>query len=236
MYYDNLVMGVNVMRACETYDVGKVINIGTSCMYPINAIQPYKEEDLKPGLLEPTNQGYALAKLAVAEMAKAIDAKPDTGKYVTVIPPNVYGPGDNFDPVTGHVMAGMIHRICLAKMNKSETVSLYNSGWVQREFIHCDDLADGIINVIDHYEDTLPINVGPGWDHNLWNVAMMIAGVVGWHGRFTDNDFSGKDTSGAKRKLMDCTKYQSMFGDHIKDASMSSHLTRLILGKEPYEL
>lgn len=200
--YDNLMIAVNVMSAAREAGTGKLIWLGSSCVYPREAAQPIREESLLTGALETTNEAYAVAKIAGIMLASAYSRQFGL-RFITAMPTNLYGPNDNFDPQTAHVLPALIRKIHEAKLQGSNTVTLWGSGNPLREFLHVDDLADACIFLAKEYEDASPINVGSGQEISIRALAELIADVVGYKGAFA-MDVSKPD--GTPRKLLDTTR------------------------------
>lgn len=200
--YDNLMIAVNVMSAAREAGTGKLIWLGSSCVYPREAAQPIREESLLTGALETTNEAYAVAKIAGIMLASAYSRQFGL-RFITAMPTNLYGPNDNFDPQTAHVLPALIRKIHEAKLRGSNTVTLWGSGNPLREFLHVDDLADACIFLAKEYEDASPINIGSGQEISIRALAELIADVVGYKGAFA-MDVSKPD--GTPRKLLDTTR------------------------------
>lgn len=200
--YDNLMIAVNVISAAREAGAGKLIWLGSSCVYPRDAAQPIREESLLTGALETTNEAYAVAKIAGIMLAGAYSRQFGL-RFITAMPTNLYGPNDNFDPQTAHVLPALIRKIHEAKLRGSNTVTLWGSGNPLREFLHVDDLADACVFLAKEYEDASPINVGSGQEISIRALAELIADVVGYTGAFV-MDVSKPD--GTPRKLLDTTR------------------------------
>lgn len=204
--YDNLMIAVNVMRAAHEVGVEKLLWLGSSCIYPREAQQPIREESLLTGPLEPTNEAYAVAKIAGLKLAEAY-ARQHGDRFVTVMPTNLYGPNDNFDPGTAHVLPALIRRIHEAKESGSAAVMLWGTGRPLRVFLHVDDLADACVFIAKRYHDSRPINVGAGREITIHDLARLIAGIVGFEGRF---EFDTTKPDGTPRKLVDTSKLDGL--------------------------
>lgn len=198
---DNMDMGRNIILASKQNNVKKLINLGTSCMYPKNALNPLKEEYILKGELEPTNEGYALAKVMVSKLCEYINFEDKNLSYKTIIPCNLYGKYDKFSPKNSHMLPAVIRKIDEAKINNKSTVEIWGNGFAKREFMYAEDLADFIFIAISKFEK-LPqnINVGFGVDYSINEYYKTIAKVVGFEGDFT-HDLS--KPIGMKQKLMD---------------------------------
>jgi GDP-L-fucose synthase len=204
--YDNLMIAANCLNACRMNEVDKVVVLGSSCIYPRQSPQPILEEYLMTGPLEPTNEGYAVAKIAALELGKMQRRQYGTD-VVSVMPTNLYGPGDNYDLQTSHVMAALIRKTHEAKVARSQTLTLWGSGRPRREFIHVDDLADATLHVTRWYSGEDHLNVGTGTDISIRKLAELIAEVVGWAGEYV-MDTSMPD--GTPRKLLDTTRLEAL--------------------------
>jgi GDP-L-fucose synthase len=203
---DNLRIQLNVMDAAQEVDVERLVFLGSSCIYPKFAPQPIKEEYLMTGPLEPTNDGYAVAKIAGIQQVQS--ARKQFGRrWVSAMPTNLYGPGDNFAPTTSHVLPALIRRYVEAKEAGLESVTNWGSGTPQREFLHVDDLASAIAFVLEQYDAPEPINVGTGEDQSIRSIAELVARVVGYEGE-TAWDTSKPD--GTPRKLLDVSRLKAL--------------------------
>ncbi len=200
--YDNLMIEANVIHAAHQAGVDRLLFLGSSCIYPRLAAQPISETDLLAGPLEPTNEWYAVAKIAGIKLCDAY-RKQHGRHYISAMPTNLYGPNDNFDLETSHVLPALMRKIHEAKRDGVSDVVLWGSGMPRREFMHVDDLADALMFLIRHYDEPGPINVGVGSDVTIKDLAALIAGVVGYDGGFV-HDTSKPD--GTPRKLMDSSR------------------------------
>ncbi len=203
---DNLQIQVNVIDAAYRHGVKKLLFFGSSCIYPKHAPQPLKEEYLLTGPLEPTNEAYAVAKIAGLKMVQAYRRQ-----YgfcgICLMPTNLYGPGDNFDPQTSHVLPALIRRFHEAKVKGMSEVVVWGTGTPRREFLHVDDLADAAVFLMRHYDDERPINVGVGEDLSIRELAELVAEVVGYRGRIV---FDPSKPDGTPRKLLDVSRLQGL--------------------------
>jgi len=200
---DNLDMGRNVILAAKNNDVKNLINLGSSCMYPRNAENPLKEDFILKGELEPTNEGYALAKVLAAKLCEYISLE-STFKYKTIIPCNLYGRYDKFSPKNSHMLPAVIKKIVEAKEKNQDNIDIWGDGLARREFMYAGDLADFVFSAIENFEN-LPqyINVGLGHDYSINEYYNAIAEVIGFKGSFV-HDLS--KPVGMKRKLIDDTR------------------------------
>jgi GDP-L-fucose synthase len=204
--YDNLVIGSNVLEAARRSHVAKTVVLGSSCIYPREAPQPIPEEALLTGPLEPTNEGYAIAKIATLELGKMYRRQFGMD-VISLMPANLYGPGDNFDPVSGHVLASMLRKVHEASVTRSPTVEVWGTGTPRREFLHADDLADAAVFALREYTGEQHLNVGTGRDVTIRELAQLIAEVVGWSGELV---FDTSKPDGAPRKLLDVSRLSTL--------------------------
>jgi GDP-L-fucose synthase len=212
---DNLDMGRNIVWAARQCGVKKLINLGSSCMYPRNAANPLREEMLLQGELEPTNEGYALAKIATERLCQYITRETPDFQYKTVVPCNIYGRWDKFDPAHSHMIPAVIKKIHDAKVNSEEEVVIWGDGTARREFMYAGDLADCLVYATQHF-DTMPslMNVGLGLDYSINEYYHAVADVVGHTGGFA-HDLS--KPVGMKQKLVSIEK-QLAWGWKAKSA------------------
>jgi GDP-L-fucose synthase len=204
--HDNLAIEMNVMQACHRYAVKKVQVLGSSCIYPKLAPQPLKEEYLLSGPLEPTNEWYAIAKIAGIKMVQAY-ALQYGFRAISLMPTNLYGPGDNFDLTGSHVVPALLRRFHEARVGAIPEVTLWGSGAPRREFLHVDDLADAVVFLMRKYDDTEPINVGVGEDLTIMELAQMIREITGYRGRLA---FDPSKPDGTPRKLLDVSRVRNL--------------------------
>ncbi|MDX6621179.1 MAG: GDP-L-fucose synthase [Gaiellales bacterium] len=196
---DNLRVQLNVMDAAHQFDVERLVFLGSSCIYPKLAPQPIKEEYLMTGPLEPTNDAYAIAK--IAGILQVQSARKQYGRrWVSAMPTNLYGPGDNFSPTTSHVLPALIRRYVEARESGLERVTNWGSGTPRREFLHVDDLARAIALLLERYDSPAPINVGTGEDQSIREIAELVAKVVGYEGEIA---WDTSKPDGMPRKLLD---------------------------------
>lgn len=204
----NLAIQLNVLKAAHRTDVRKLILFASSCMYPRDCPQPMPETALLSGYPEPTSLAYAISKLAGMQMCLAYNQQYGEQRFIPVIPNSAFGPNDNFDPKSGHVLSSLIRRFHEARQTGARSLTLWGSGTPRREFIHADDIADACIALLagDTSTIALPINMGTGGDFSIRELAEIIARVVGYNGT-VDWDTSKPD--GAPRKLLDSTRLRT---------------------------
>jgi GDP-L-fucose synthase len=190
------------MDAAREFGVGRLLFLGSSCIYPKFAEQPIKESSLLTGALEPTNDAYAIAKIAGIMQVQSI-RKQYGLPYISAMPTNLYGPGDNFDPLGSHVLPALIRRFHEAKQSGAPEVTIWGSGTPRREFLHVDDLASALLFLLENYDSPSTINVGTGTDVTIRELAETVAEVVGWSGRLV---FDTTKPDGTPRKLLDTTR------------------------------
>jgi len=204
--YDNLAIASNVIRASHETGVRKLLNLGSSCIYPKLAPQPLKEEYLLTGPLEPTNRAYAIAKIAAIELCDAY-RRQHGNDFVSAMPTNLYGPHDNFDLETSHVLPALLRKTHEAKVAGADRVDVWGSGRPMREFLHVDDLAEASIFLLENVSEPGPINVGTGRDLTIRELAQTIADVVGFEGELA---FDASKPDGTPRKLMDVSRLREL--------------------------
>jgi GDP-L-fucose synthase len=199
---DNLAIALNVIGASFSADVQKLLFLGSSCIYPRLAPQPITEDMLLTGPLEPTNQWYAVAKIAGIKLVEAYRQQYGAD-FISIMPTNLYGPGDSYHPEHSHVPAALIRRLHEAKIANAPTVTVWGSGQPRREFLDVDDLADACVFVLKHYSGSKFLNVGTGKDITIAEFAQLVADVVGYRGRFV---FDTSRPDGAPQKLLDISE------------------------------
>ena len=204
--YDNLMIQCNVLKACQQYGVKKLLFLGSSCIYPKFAEQPIKESSLLTGPLEESNQWYALAKISGIDLCKAYH-KQYGCRFISVMPTNLYGPGDNYDLETSHVLPALLRKFHEAKKNRLETVTLWGSGHPKREFMHVDDCADACLFLMANYEEPAIVNIGVGADLSILALAHKIKILVGYEG---DIVFDASIPDGTPRKWLDVSKINEL--------------------------
>jgi GDP-L-fucose synthase len=203
---DNLVIQTNVIDAAYRFGVRKLLFLGSSCIYPKFADQPIREEALLTGALEPTNQWYAIAKIAGLKMCEAY-RRQHGFNAISVMPTNLYGPGDNFDLKTSHVLPALIRKFHEAKVSGAGQVEIWGTGSPRREFLHVDDLADACLHLMQSYDDEPLVNVGCGEDISISELAALVGRIVGYDGAVV---FDKSKPDGTPRKLLDVSRLGSL--------------------------
>ena len=203
---DNLLIETSVLDAACRYGVKRLLFLGSSCIYPRLAPQPMKEEYLLTGPLEPTNSAYAVAKIAGIEMCRAYNRQYGAS-FLPVMPTNLYGPGDNFDPITSHVLPALIRKFHESRTEDKDEVILWGTGAPRREFMYADDLADACLFLMEYYAGTDLINIGTGTDLTIRELAKIIARITAFEGRIT---FDASKPDGTPRKLLDVSRLNSL--------------------------
>lgn len=204
--YQNLMIQTNVIKSSFDNDVTKLLFLGSSCIYPKFCEQPIKEEYLLTGPLEPTNDAYAIAKIAGIKMCQDFNKQYGTN-FISVMPTNLYGPNDNFDLQTSHVLPAIIRKFHDAKVEKSDRVEIWGTGTPRREFLYVDDLADACIHLMDNYNESDIINIGTGEDITIKDLSYMIKDILGFEGEIY---FNIDMPDGTPRKLLDVSKLESL--------------------------
>ena len=204
--YDNLMIAGNLVEASRRAGVKKLLFLGSSCIYPRLAPQPMTEEALLTGPLEPTNQWYAVAKIAGLKLCAAY-RRQYGADFISAQPTNLYGPGDTYDLQASHVVPALIAKTHHAKVTGAAQVEIWGTGTPRREFLHVDDLADALVFLMEHYSDELQINVGWGEDVSIRELAELIAEVVGYTGGFR---YATEKPDGTPRKLLDVSRLSAM--------------------------
>ncbi|MCP4393799.1 MAG: GDP-L-fucose synthase [Alphaproteobacteria bacterium] len=204
--YDNLMIEANIIEAARINEVEKLLLLGSTCIYPKLAEQPIKEESLLTGPLEPTNEWYAIAKIAGIKLCQAY-RKQYGCNYISAMPTNLYGINDNFDLQSSHVLPALLRKIHDAKFNNAQTVEIWGTGSPRREFMFVDDLANALIFLMENYSEGGQVNVGTGTDVTIKELAEKICDIVGFKGKL---DFDTSKPDGTPRKLTDTTKLNSM--------------------------
>ncbi|KQO82236.1 GDP-L-fucose synthase [Rhizobium sp. Leaf262] len=210
---ENWMMGQNVVSAAKSAGVKQLINLGSSCMYPRDQEEPLREEQVLGGMLEPTNEGYAIAKCAIARLCEYVSREDSAYQYKTIIPCNLYGRFDKFDPSVSHMIPAVIQKLHVARADNAPFVDIWGDGTARREFMFAEDLAEAIFFAIDRF-DAMPslINMGLGYDYSINEYYGAAAEVIGYAGQFK-HDLS--KPVGMKRKLLDVTR-QTEFGWRAK--------------------
>jgi GDP-L-fucose synthase len=204
--YDNLMIEANMIEAAHRMNVSRMLFLGSSCIYPKMAPQPIEESSLLTGPLEPTNEWYAIAKIAGIKLAQAY--RRQFGRdYISAMPTNLYGPGDNYDLAGSHVLPALIRKAHEAKLGGDASMTIWGSGTPRREFLHVDDLADACVFLLKNYSDDMHINVGSGSDLTIHDLAKLVSEVVGYSGEVIC-DTTRPD--GTPRKLMDSSRLTAL--------------------------
>lgn len=204
--YDNLAIATNVIEASRRTSVAKLLFLGSSCIYPRLAPQPMPESCLLSGPLEPTNQWYAIAKIAGLKLCQAYQRQHGCD-FVSVMPTNLYGPNDNFDLLSSHVLPALLAKIDTGMQQDRDAVEIWGSGRPRREFLHVDDLADAVVFLMKTWSDEEPINIGTGTDVTISELARLIAEIVGFTGRFV---FDASKPDGTPRKVLDVSRLTAL--------------------------
>jgi GDP-L-fucose synthase len=204
--YENIMIQSNIIHSSYATGVKKLMFLGSSCIYPKLAPQPLKEDYLLTGLLEPTNEPYAIAKIAGIKMCDAYRSQYGCD-FISVMPTNLYGPNDNYDLQNAHVLPSLVRKFHEAKLNKSAQVIIWGSGSPKREFLHADDLADACVFLMNTYSGEGLVNIGTGEDISISDLALMIKNVVGYEGAIL---YDASKPDGTPRKLMDVSKLSDL--------------------------
>ena len=208
--YENLMIEANIIHAAANNAVTKLMFLGSSCIYPKMAPQPLKEDYLLTGTLEPTNEPYAIAKIAGIKMCEAY-RRQYSCNFISVMPTNLYGFGDNYDLNNSHVLPALIRKMHEAKVNNAEEVLVWGTGTPKREFLFADDLAEACIFLMENYNEEQLVNIGTGEDLSIADLATMIKDIVGFKGKLV---FDSTKPDGTPRKLMDVTKLHNLGWKH----------------------
>jgi len=203
---ENVQLQSNLMDAAHAADIERLLFLGSSCIYPKLAPQPIREDSLLTGPLEPTNDAYAIAKIAGIRLADGYRSQYGRD-WISAMPTNIYGPGDNFDLETSHVLPALIHRFHDAKVAGAPSVTLWGSGVALREFLYSDDLADASLFLLDNYHEPGPINVGFGEDITVKDLAGVVAGIVGYEGSI---EWDTSKPDGTPRKILDSSRIRGL--------------------------
>ena len=208
--YDNLMMESNIIHAAYKNNVSKLMFLGSSCIYPKLAPQPLKEEYLLTGLLEPTNEPYAIAKIAGIKLCEAYRDQHGCN-FISVMPTNLYGTGDNYHPQNSHVLPALIRKVHEAKENNSPRVVVWGTGNPRREFMFADDLADACVFLMENYNEKAFVNIGVGTDISIRELAELVKEVIGYTGSFV---FDTSRPDGTPQKLMDVSRLHALGWKH----------------------
>jgi GDP-L-fucose synthase len=203
---ENLQMQSNVIDGAHKFNIEKLLFLGSSCIYPKLSLQPIKEESLLTGPLEPTNEPYAIAKIAGLKLIQAY-RKEYGHNWISAMPTNIYGSYDNFDLDSSHVLPALIRKLHEAKVANSPSVELWGTGTPRREFLHSDDLADALLFLIDNYNDSIPINVGAGADISISELAAEIGKIVGYNGLIS---WDSNMPDGTPKKLLNSSRINEL--------------------------
>ena len=204
--YDNLAIETNIIHAAWQTGVEKLLFLGSSCIYPKFAEQPITEDALLTGALEPTNQWYAVAKIAGVKLCQAYRHQHGSD-FISAMPTNLYGPGDNFDLESSHVIPGLMARMDAAKRKRAPSVTVWGTGKPRREFLYVEDLVDALVHMVKHYSGDEHVNVGCGADVSIRELATTISDVVGYQGRL---EFDTSKPDGTPRKLLDVSRLDAL--------------------------
>lgn len=204
--YENIAIQNSLILNSHKYKVKKLMFLGSSCIYPVSAKQPLTESSLLTGSLEKTNESYAIAKITGIKLCQAY-RKQYGADFISVMPTNLYGPGDNFHPENSHVVAALISKFHNAVLSNKKTITLWGTGKPKREFLDVDDLADGLFFIMENYSDNHPINIGTGKEISIIEFANLIKNISGWNG---DIIFDSSYPDGVPRKVMDITNLKNL--------------------------
>lgn len=228
---ENLRIMTNLLDGSHAANIDRLLFLGSSCIYPRMSTQPIKEDYLLTGALEPTNEAYALAKISGLKLVQAY-RKQFGRNWISAMPTNLYGPGDNFDLESSHVLPAMIRKFHDAKVNNRSSVELWGTGSPMREFLHVDDLADACLFLLEKYNEEMPINVGTGTDVTIKELAELIRSVVDFQGQIM---WDSSRPDGTPRKLLDVSKINSLgwrYRTNLKTGLLSTyeyfHMNRTI--------
>ncbi|KAB7732024.1 NAD-dependent epimerase/dehydratase family protein [Rudanella paleaurantiibacter] len=219
--YDNLMIESNIIHSAYQNKVTKLLFLGSSCIYPKMAPQPLREESLLTGLLEPTNEPYAIAKIAGIKLCEAYRSQYGAN-FISAMPTNLYGPNDNYDLQGSHVLPALIRKFHDAKINNLPTVEVWGTGSPRREFLHADDLADACVFLMNNYNEELFVNIGTGEDVTIRELAELVQEVVGYEGELRWNT---DKPDGTPRKLMDVSRLHALGWKHTTDLRQGLEVT-----------
>lgn len=220
--YQNSMINLNIINAARNNNCQKIVFLGASCMYPKNSSQPFKEDSIFDGKIEETNEGYGISKLIGLKMIEMINSQYNQS-HITIIPAASYGPNDCYDETKNHVIPALIKKFHNAKIQNKDNVTIWGSGKPKREFIHVDDMASGIIHILENYKDNSPINLGTGKEYTIKEIANTIKDVVGYNGKIS---FDSSKPDGIRRKILDNKKLKRLGWDPkitIKDGIESTY-------------
>lgn len=203
---ENLDIENNIIKSAKRFGVEKLVFLGSVCIYPKFAKEPITEDQLLTGALEPTNESYALAKIAGIQLCRSYRRQYGCD-FISLMPTNLYGPGDNFHLMDSHVLPALMAKIHTAKIEGRSMVEIWGSGNPRREFMHSDDLASAIVFSLRHYSDEMPINVGVGYDFSIRDTAEMLARIIGWNGRLV---FNTNYPDGTPHRLLDTSRLNQL--------------------------
>jgi GDP-L-fucose synthase len=204
--YDNLMIEANVIHSSYLYGVKKLLFLGSSCIYPRDANQPINEDSLLSGYLENTNQPYAIAKICGIEMCDSYRSQYNCN-FISAMPTNLYGPNDNYDLNTSHVLPALMRKFIEAKRNNSSVVKIWGTGKPKREFLHVDDLAEACLFLMLNYDEKGIVNIGTGEDISIFELALLIKNIVGFNGNL---EFDTDKPDGTYRKLLNVNKIKNL--------------------------
>lgn len=204
--YENLMIEANIIHAAQQAGVKKLLFLGSTCIYPKLAPQPINEDSLLTGPLEPTNEWYAIAKIAGIKLCQAYRIQHGCD-FISAQPTNLYGPGDNYDLNNSHVVPAMLRKAEFAKRSKAQSMVVWGSGTPLREFMHVDDLADAAVHLLKNYSGPVPINLGTGEEISIGGLAKLVCRIVGYDGRI---HFDSSKPDGTPRKLTDTTRLKNL--------------------------
>ncbi|WP_456388769.1 GDP-L-fucose synthase [Profundibacter sp.] len=204
--HDNLAIQTNVIHSAHNLGVQKLLFLGSTCIYPRLAPQPMPEDALLTGPLEPTNEWYAIAKIAGLKLCQAY-MRQYGDNFISAMPTNLYGPGDNYSPDGSHVLPAIVRKIHKAKIDNDPAVPIWGTGTPRREFLHVDDLADALVFLMREYSGEVALNVGVGSDISIKELSQMVADVIGWSGEF---EYDTSKPDGTPRKLVDVSRLSAL--------------------------
>lgn len=204
--YKNSIIALNIIQAAHDANCKKIVFLGASCMYPKKAKQPFDENSILEGKVEETNEGYAIAKILGLKFIHLLNVQHNS-KHISIIPTASYGPNDCYDETKNHVIPALIKKIHDAKKNKQQKITLWGTGLAKREFIHVDDMASGIIHILENYKEKTPINLGTGEEVTIKKLANIISKIIGYHGKII---FDKTKPDGVKRKILSNEKIKKI--------------------------